>query len=81
MAAAFQLLASFCINDPHTAMQLLHVEVPTGHLESGQRGPDLLSLACQAAAVLAQLPEPHTAVIGAPCWQQNFPTSAACCCA
>ncbi|KAI3428139.1 hypothetical protein D9Q98_006522 [Chlorella vulgaris] len=63
MAAAFQLLASFCINDPHTAMQLLHVEVPTGHLESGQRGPDLLSLACQAAAVLAQLPEPHTAVI------------------
>lgn len=66
LAAAFQLLATLCGRDPQTAMELLHVEVPTGALEGGQRGPDLLTLACQAAAMLAQLADPPTAVIGAP---------------
>lgn len=65
LAAGLGLLAAFCSRDPQTALELLHVELPTasGALEGGQRGPDLLSLACQAAAVLAGLPEPPAAAI------------------
>ena len=65
LAASLQLLAAFCTRDPHTGLELLHVELPAGDSpEAGQRGPDLLSLACQTVAVLAQLPEPPTAIIG-----------------
>ena len=65
LAASLQLLAAFCTCDPHTGLELLHVELPAGGSpEAGQRGPDLLSLACQTVAVLAQLPEPPTAIIG-----------------
>lgn len=59
-----QLLAAFCSRDPQTALDLLHVELPAGALDGGQRGPDLLSMACQAVAVLAALPDPPTAAIG-----------------
>ena len=65
LAASLQLLAAFCTRDPHTGLELLHVELPAGGSpEAGQRGPDLLSLACQTIAVLAQLPEPPTVIIG-----------------
>jgi hypothetical protein len=66
LAAALGLLAACCVGDPQTALQLLHVEVPVGGAEGGQRGPDLLSLACRAAAVLAQLAQPPTGAIGEP---------------
>lgn len=65
---ALQLLAAFCCRDPQTALELLHVELPAGGLEAGHRGPDLLSMACQAVAVLAVLPEPPTAAIGEADW-------------
>ncbi|PSC72509.1 exostosin-like glycosyltransferase isoform B [Micractinium conductrix] len=65
LGAAVQLLAAVCSRDPQTALELLHVELPAGPAaEGGQRGPDLLYLACQAVAVLVQLPEPPTAIIG-----------------
>lgn len=64
LSCALQLLAAFCSRDPQTALDLLHVELPAGGLEGGQRGPDLLSMACQAVAVLAALPDPPTAAIG-----------------
>lgn len=66
LATGLQLLATFCSRDPQTALELLHVELPTasGVLEGGQRGPDLLSLACQAAATLAHLPDPPAGAIG-----------------
>ncbi|KAL4443613.1 hypothetical protein ABPG75_011350 [Micractinium tetrahymenae] len=63
LSCALQLLAAFCSRDPQTALELLHVELPAGGLEGGQRGPDLLSMACQAVAVLAAVPDPPTAAI------------------
>lgn len=71
LGAGLHLLATFCTRDPQTALEMLHVELPTaGALEGAQRGPDLLSLACQAVAVLAALPEPPAAIIGA--WLDNW---------
>lgn len=64
LSAGLRLLATFCSKDPQTALELLHVELPTSSSAEGQRGPDLLTLAVQAVAVLAALPEPPAAVIG-----------------
>lgn len=66
LAAALRLLSACCMGNPQMAVDLLHVEVPVGAAEGGQRGPDLLSLACHAAAVLARLPKPPTDAIGEP---------------
>lgn len=64
LSAGLRLLATFCSRDPQTALELLHVELPTSSAAEGLRGPDLLTLAVQAVAVLAAQPEPPTAVIG-----------------
>lgn len=66
LSAGLRLLATFCSRDPQTALELLHVELPTSSAAEGLRGPDLLTLAVQAVAVLAAQPEPPTAVIGEP---------------
>ena len=64
LGAGLRLLATLCSRDPQTALDLLHVELPTNGSAEGQRGPDLLSLAVQAVAVLAAQPQPPAAVIG-----------------
>lgn len=64
LSAGLRLLATFCSKDPQTALELLHVELPTSGSAEGLRGPDLLTLAVQAVAVLSAQPEPPTAVIG-----------------
>ncbi|PRW56624.1 Nucleoporin NUP188 like isoform B [Chlorella sorokiniana] len=64
LSTGLRLLATFCSKDPQTALELLHVELPTSSAAEGLRGPDLLTLAVQAVAVLAAQPDPPTAVIG-----------------
>jgi hypothetical protein len=65
LCAALRLLGTLCSRDAHTAVELLHVELPGSGGDGGAHGADLLSLACQAATTLAALPAPPTDAIGA----------------
>ena len=64
LGAALGLLATLCSRDPPSALELLHLELPTAELERGQRAPDLLTVVLQAMEVLSHLADPLIDAIG-----------------
>ena len=65
---ALRVLASSCQHNADMALEMLRVEVPapanSDPADADARGADLLTLACQAVAVLAKLPGSSCSILG-----------------